>query len=227
MLHDPFYKYSHLLGEPVCREKTYLLPPPPPPPVRQKEPSAHSGGGGGGKGKFTFLDLLGFLVANLFTGGIIAAFYQASQNRKLEEGKEVYTNAIKRLTEAFESATLDIKGEPVPVPSVETIQMKMSALPRDRFAVTYLLCGARGVGKSTAMLMALKDKKKVIRVQPDPITVEKLYAALVGFASLKQTGLNNEQVARGAFKAIQEKGGGIPTLIVEVNEKCTAKQLEL
>ena len=238
MLHDPFYKYSHLLGEPVCREKNYLLLPPP---VRQKEPSAHSGGGdghsgggdghgggGGGKVKFTFVDLLAFLAANIFTGGIIAAVYQESQNRKLEEGEEVYTNSIKRLTEAFESATLNIKGKPVPVPSVETIQMKMSAqLSRDEFAVTYMLCGPRGVGKSTAMLMALKDKKKVIRVQPDPVTVENLYAALVWFASLKQTGLSNEQVARGAFKAIQEKGGEIPTLIVEVNEKCTEKQLEL
>ena len=215
----------------LCAEKKPTFSSPPP--VRQKEPSAHSGGGdghsgggGGGKVKFTFVDLLAFLTANLFTGCIIAAIYQASQNRKLEEGKEVYVS-IKRLTEAFESATLNIKGKPVPVPSVETIQMKMSAQSRDEFAVTYMLCGPRGVGKSTAMLMALKDKKKVIRVQPDPVTVENLYAALVGFASLKQTGLDNEQVARGAFKAIQEKGGEIPTLIVEVNEKCTEKQLEL
>ena len=82
------------------------------------------------------------LAANIFSGGVVAAVhYQSGENRKLEEEKEVYTNAIKRLSEAFENATLTIEGELLPVPSVEAIKEVSATLPLLRFKPSFLFCG--------------------------------------------------------------------------------------
>ena len=193
---------------------------------RERAPG-DDGPSGGDRGK----EYLRFIGGQLLTGGIVSALVSViltyKFSRLLEDKKEVYSNVIEKLSYAFESATFTSTEEYFPVPNVEVIKQLSTASFHRAFVPSYMLCGPRGVGKTTAMIMAFKGKKGVLRIQPDPVTVEKFYSALVGFGYLKETGLNPEKVVRGAFEAIKERGGGPPTLLIELNEKCTAKQLEL
>ena len=86
----------------------------------------------------------------------------------MEDEKEVYANAIKKLSEAFENATLTSTDDLVyfPVSSVEAIKEVSASLPLLNFVPSFRLCGPRGVGKTTT---AFKGKKGVLRPSPPPL----------------------------------------------------------
>ena len=144
---------------------------------------------------------------------------------KVEEMKKVYIKDVRSLKEALEKATVQACDRPqhyVAVPDVDHIKSISETFDPSSYEPSIMVCGPRGVGKSTIMQKAFEDKKGVIHVQPDPVTVDNFYAAILGFAMLKESSINKRKLVLEALKEIE---GRKPTLVVEINEKCGADHL--
>ena len=127
---------------------------------------------------------------------------------KLETGRRKYADAVDKLSKALEEATLedDCVNNFRPVPSIGDIQHLSRSLNIMNFVPSYMACGPRRVGKTTAMLMAFKDTRSVLYIQPDSVAVENFYASLMNFARLKDSGINKQSLVQEALIAIK-KGG--------------------
>ena len=94
---------------------------------------------------------------------------------------------------------------------------------------TLIVSGPRGCGKSTLVQQVLQDKARVVAVAVDESGVEGFEMSIVGalIASSHITEhIPHTTLVTSALTKLQNERGEMPTIIMEVNERCTGDQLE-
>ena len=109
----------------------------------------------------------------------------------------------------------------VPTPTVEELELK----PQPYYQT--LVCGPRGVRKSTAVYKAMEGKSAVIHVALCCCIPETFLSAVLKSLRFKHHEIPDEVLLIQALENIMKRGGNKPTFIVEVNEKCNEKELTL
>lgn len=142
---------------------------------------------------------------------------------KLEEVKKLYVEDVSKLSDALENSIIPFVGGPsyISVPAVE----KIRSIHPTRYAPSMMVCGPRGVGKSTVMNMAFEGVKGIIHIKLNPVTIDQFYASILRFVDFKCDSINKEHLVHKALMEIRKRDGKKPTFFVEVDEKCEADKL--
>ena len=90
---------------------------------------------------------------------------------------------------------------------------------------TVMVCGPRGVGKSTAVYEALKNRTGVLHLNLTKVTLEEFENAILEAINFKSCDLPNVSVIHKALLDIRSKGQPPPIFIVEVNNQSKSLQL--
>ena len=88
-----------------------------------------------------------------------------------------------------------------------------------------MVCGPRGVGKSTAVFKAMEGKRGVIHVKLSSCNAETFFSTVLNQLRFKHHEIPNDALLIQALLNIDERKGNKPTFIIEVNEKCKADDL--
>ena len=107
----------------------------------------------------------------------------------------------------------------VPTPTVKKLGLEPQPYHQT------LVCGLRGVGKSTAVYKAMKGKSGVIHVALNSCNAETFCSSVLAYLSFKHHEIPNKVLLVKALEKIQTRKGNKPTFIEEVNEKCSVKEL--
>ena len=144
----------------------------------------------------------------------------------LEERKRSMKEDVDQLSDALQKATMEEydKESYVPVASRDNLYIAMQALSDSNMNLTFLVHGPRGVGKTTHTQHSLNCVKGVVHIQPNPLTVENFYKSIVEYVGFKTQSESYDVIH--ALKKIKADEKGIkPTFVVDVNEKCSEKEL--
>ena len=88
-----------------------------------------------------------------------------------------------------------------------------------------MVCGLRGVGKTTVMQKAFENEVGVIHVQLDPCSVDRFYSSILEYVNFKHEGIEKASLVKKALEEIKTRGGKKPCFVLEINEKCDAHQM--
>ena len=147
------------------------------------------------------------------------------ENVKLEERKRSMKEDIDQLSDALQKATME-EYDNVPVASGDQLYISMQASSVLKKNLTLLLHGPRGVGKTTLMQHSLNCVKGVVHIQPSPLTVENFYKSIFARVKFKtQSELHAALLIHALQKIKADEKGIKPTFVVDVNEKCSEKEL--
>ena len=147
---------------------------------------------------------------------------------KLEKEKKLYVEESRELSDALENSTIPFVGGSsyISVPAIKQIRSCLTRLHPTHYVPSILVCGPRGVGKSTVMNMALEGVKGIIYVKLNTVTIDQFYASILRCVDFKCDSINKEDLVHKALLEIKKRGGKKPTLFVEVDEKCEAEALK-
>ena len=165
-----------------------------------------------------------FAVTGGVVGAVIGSKAMGMENVKLERKRSIEED-VDQLSDALQKATMDEydKEKYVPVPSGDELYITMQALESHS---TLLVHGPRGVGKTTLTQHSLNCVKGVVHIQPSPLTVENFYKSIFEYVKFKTQSELHTTLLIHALKKIKADEKGIkPTFVVEVNEKCSEKEL--
>ena len=160
-------------------------------------------------------------------GAVIGSTAMGMENIKLEERKRSMKEDVDQLSDALQKATMEEydKESYVPVASGDELYIAMQALS-DLDNLTLLVHGPRGVGKTTVMQHSLNCVKGIVHIQPNPLTVENFYKSIFGYVGFKIQSESHAALLIRALKKIKADEKGIkPTFVVDINEKCSEKEL--
>ena len=87
-----------------------------------------------------------------------------------------------------------------------------------------MICGPKGVGKTTVMLKVLHGEPGVMHISYDPCTVDNFYTSLLSGVCYKYEQVDKASLVIKALRQIKDKGGRKPTFLVDLNEKCDTEQ---
>ena len=149
------------------------------------------------------------------------------ENVKLEERKRSMKEDVDQLSDALQKATMEEydKESYVPVASGDKLYIAMQALS-DLNNLTLLVHGPRGVGKTTLTQHSLNCVKGVVHIQPNPLTVKNFYESIFEYVDFKTQSESHAALVIHALKKIKADEKGIkPTFVVDINEKCSEKEL--
>ena len=147
------------------------------------------------------------------------------ENVKLEERKRSMKEDIDQLSDALQKATMDEENY-VPVASGDELYTTMQVLNDLNNNLTLLVHGQRGVGKTTVMQHSLNCVKGVVHIEPSPLTVENFYKSIFDYVKFKTQSESHRALVIHALKKIKADEKGIkPTFVVDINEKCSEKEL--
>ena len=76
---------------------------------------------------------------------------------------------------------------------------------------TYLVCGPKGVGKTTAVHKALEGEPGVVHVPLDPCTVDNFYSSILHLVGSKYHDIDKISLVQNALQCIREWKGKKPT----------------
>ena len=150
------------------------------------------------------------------------------ENVKLEERKRSMKEDVDQLSDALQKATMEEydKESYVPVASRDKLYIAMQALSDLNKNLTLLVHGPRGVGKTTLTQHSLNCVKGVVHIQPNPLTVKNFYESIFEYVDFKTQSESHAALVIHALKKIKADEKGIkPTFVVDVNEKCSEKEL--
>ena len=160
-------------------------------------------------------------------GAVIGSTAMGMENVKLEERKRSMKEDVDQLSDALQKATMEEydKESYVPVASGDELYIAMQALS-DLNNLTLLVHGPRGVGKTTLTQHSLNCVKGVVHIQPNPLTVKNFYESIFEYVDFKTQSESHAALVIHALKKIKADEKGIkPTFVVDVNEKCSEKEL--
>lgn len=160
-------------------------------------------------------------------GAVIGYTAMGMENVKLEERKRSMKEDVDQLSDALQKATMEEydKESYVPVASRDKLYIAMQALS-DLNNLTLLVHGPRGVGKTTLTQHSLNCVKGVVHIQPNPLTVKNFYESIFEYVDFKTQSESHAALVIHALKKIKADEKGIkPTFVVDVNEKCSEKEL--
>ena len=160
-------------------------------------------------------------------GAVIGSTAMGMENVKLEERKRSMKEDVDQLSDALQKATMEEydKESYVPVASRDELYIAMQALS-DFNNLTLLVHGPRGVGKTTLTQHSLNCVKGVVHIQPNPLTVKNFYESIFEYVDFKTQSEPHAALVIHALKKIKADEKGIkPTFVVDINEKCSEKEL--
>ena len=160
-------------------------------------------------------------------GAVIGSTAMGMENVKLEERKRSMKEDVDQLSDALQKATMEEydKESYVPVASGDELYIAMQALS-DLNNLTLLVHGPRGVGKTTLTQHSLNCVKGVVHIQPNPLTVKNFYESIFEYVDFKTQSESHAALVIHALKKIKADEKGIkPTFVVDINEKCSEKEL--
>lgn len=110
----------------------------------------------------------------------------------------------------------------VHTPIVEGLKVRLTST---KARSQTLVCGPRGVGKSTAVYKAMEGEKGVVHVALSPCSLQNLYGSMLTTLRFKHENIDGKTLIMQALEDIRKRRGNKPTFIVEVNEKCGEQEL--
>ena len=161
-------------------------------------------------------------------GAVIGSTAMGMENVKRKERKRSMKEDVDQLSDALQKATMEEydKESYVPVASRDKLYIAMQALSDLNKNLTLLVHGPRGVGKTTLMQHSLNCVKGVVHIQPNPLTVKNFYESIFEYVDFKTQSKSHAALVIHALKKIKADEKGIkPTFVVDVNEKCSEKEL--
>lgn len=161
-------------------------------------------------------------------GAVIGYTAMGMENVKLEERKRSMKEDVDQLSDALQKATMEEydKESYVPVASRDKLYIAMQALSDLNKNLTLLVHGPRGVGKTTLMQHSLNCVKGVVHIQPNPLTVKNFYESIFEYVDFKTQSESHAALVIHALKKIKADEKGIKlTFVVDINEKCSEKEL--
>ena len=151
------------------------------------------------------------------------------ENVKLEERKRSMKEDVDQLSDALQKAMMEEydKENYVPVASGDELYIDMQVLSDVNNNLTLLVHGPRGVGKTTVMQHSLNCVKGVVHIEPpNPLTVENFYKSIFDYVKFKTQSESHRALVIHALKKIKADEKGIkPTFVVDIDEKCSEKEL--
>ncbi|MEE8288468.1 MAG: hypothetical protein V3R25_03540 [Nitrosomonadaceae bacterium] len=166
-------------------------------------------------------------VIGTVIGAVIGSTAMGMENVKLEERKRSMEEDVDQLSDALQKATMEEynKETYVPVASGDELYIAMQAIS-DSNNLTLLVHGPRGVGKTTLTQHSLNCVKGVVHIQPNPLTVKNFYESIFEYVNFKTQSESHAALVIQALKKIKADEKGIkPTFVVDINEKCSEKEL--
>ena len=88
-----------------------------------------------------------------------------------------------------------------------------------------MVCGPRGIGKSTAVYHALKKEKGVVHLNLTTGTLDEFESQILETVDFKSYDLKKVNMIHKALLDIRRRGKKTPIFIVEVNNQCTSKHI--
>ena len=148
------------------------------------------------------------------------------ENEKLQDKKSSTDAEVEQLCRAFESATFNADEVPgfVPVPSVTKLKEWKEVCDQMEHA-NLMVCGPRGVGKTTLVKSLLRGERGMMHIPLEPCSVDHFYWSILEVLQCKFEGIPPKALVKRSLSHIHKKGGRKPTIVVEVNEKCDARQM--
>lgn len=160
-------------------------------------------------------------------GAVIGSTAMSMENVKLEERNRSMKRDVDQLSDALQKATMEEydKESYVPVAG-DKLYIAMQKLSDLNKNLTLLVHGPRGVGKTTLVQHSLNCVKGVVHIQPNPLTVKNFYKSICEYVDFKTQSESHAALVIQALKKIKADEKGIkPTFVVDVNEKCSEKEL--
>ena len=90
---------------------------------------------------------------------------------------------------------------------------------------TIMVCGPRGIGKSTAVYHALKKEKGVVHLNLTTSTLDEFESQILETVDFKSYDLKKVNMIHKALLDIRRRGKKPPIFIVEVNNQRTSKHI--
>ena len=88
-----------------------------------------------------------------------------------------------------------------------------------------MVCGPRGVGKTTLVKWLLRGERGMIHIPLEPCSVDQFYLSILQLLQCNFEGMDKKNLVERSLLHIHTRGGRKPTFVVEVNEKCDASQM--
>ena len=187
--------------------RTTLNPPPP------------LGGGGGGDsgGSGNWIRTLVKTAIAVGLTAVATLYTHIYINRK-----PVDTNSlVKSLSKMLENNILEAMAVDYLVPTPAISQLALQ--PRSSYQT--MVCGPRGVGKSTAVYKAMEGKKGVVHIPLRSCNQNHFFSTALQRLKFKHHEVADEVFLTQALEDIRHRKGNKTTFIVEINEKCSEKEL--
>lgn len=177
------------------------------------------------KGESAQQTIVSWIIGLLGAGSAaVAAYYMGRQVKDTSVSDKI--NEVKY---AFSDAKLQHGWDVWPYIPREALKQVVKEDIESETIRTLIISGPRGCGKSTLVQEVLQDKAGVVSVAVDESGIEGFAGSIVGalIASSHLTEhIPHTTLVTSALTKLQKEQGEMPTIIVEVNERCTGDQLE-